>query len=46
MYCGVPCKLGRNGLEQIVEVQLTADEKTALKKSADAVKQTMATVSL
>jgi malate dehydrogenase len=46
MYCGVPCKLGKNGLEQIVEVELTADEKAALKKSADAVKQTMAAVSL
>ena len=46
MYCGVPCKLGKNGLEQIIEVELTADEKTALKKSADAVKQTMAAVTL
>src|SRR5213595_606596 len=46
MYCGVPCKLGKNGLEQIVEVQLTADEKSALKKSADGVKQTMAAVTL
>ncbi len=46
MYCGVPCKLGRNGLEKIVEVQLTADEKSALKKSADGVKQTMAAVTL
>jgi malate dehydrogenase len=46
IYCGVPCKLGRNGLEQIIEVELTADEKSALKKSADAVKQTMAAVSL
>src|SRR5437879_5917158 len=46
MYCGVPCKLGRNGLEKIVEVQLTADEKSALKKSAEAVKQTMAAVTL
>jgi malate dehydrogenase len=46
MYCGVPCKLGKNGLEQIVEVQLTADETSALKKSADAVKQTMAAVTL
>ena len=46
MYCGVPCKLGRNGLEKIVEVQLTADEKSALRKSADAVKQTMAAVTL
>ena len=46
MYCGVPCKLGKNGLEKIVEVQLSADEKAALKKSADAVKQTMAAVTL
>src|SRR6267378_831013 len=46
MYCGVPCKLGKNGLKQIIEVELTADEKGALKKSADAVKQTMAAVTL
>src|SRR5437867_1869802 len=46
MYCGVPCKLGKNGLEKIIEVELTADEKSALKKSADAVKQTMAAVTL
>src|SRR5947208_8777628 len=46
MYCGVPCKLGKNGLEQIVEVKLTADEQSALQKSADAVKQTMAAVTL
>src|SRR5206468_2458149 len=46
MYCGVPCKLGRNGVEKIIEVELTADEKSALKKSADAVKQTMAAVTL
>src|SRR6267154_1890142 len=46
MYCGVPCKLGSKGLEQIIEVELTADEKAALKKSADGVKQTMAAVTL
>lgn len=46
MYCGVPCKLGNKGLEQIVEVTLTADERTALQKSAAAVKETMASVSL
>src|SRR5438874_1716544 len=26
LFLGVPCKLGRNGLEQVIEVQLTADE--------------------
>jgi malate dehydrogenase len=37
LYLGVPCKLGRNGLEKVVEVTLTADETAALGKSADAV---------
>src|SRR5262247_2934956 len=37
MYCGVPCKLGKNGLEQIIEVELTGEEKAALKKSAEGV---------
>src|SRR4051812_39969607 len=46
MYCGVPSKLGKNGLERIIEVELTADEKAALKKSAEGVKQTMAAVTL
>ena len=46
MYCGVPCKLGRKGLERILEVRLTAAETAALKKSADAVKETMAAVKL
>src|SRR5881296_1127756 len=46
IYCGVPCKLGRKGLEQILQVELSADEKTALAKSANAVKETMAAVKL
>jgi malate dehydrogenase len=46
MYCGVPCKLGRGGVEQIVTVTLTADEQAALAKSAAAVKETMAGVKL
>jgi malate dehydrogenase len=33
----VPVKLGKDGIEQVVEIQLTADEKTALDKSAAAV---------
>jgi malate dehydrogenase len=36
---GVPVKLGRNGVEQIVEITLTADESAALQKSAAAVKE-------
>jgi malate dehydrogenase len=37
VFLGVPCKLGRKGLERILEIELTGDEKAALKKSADAV---------
>ena len=46
LYLGVPCKLGRGGLERIIEVELTADEKNALKKSADAVLDPMKAVKL
>ena len=38
MFCGVPCKLGRNGLEQIIEVALTDGEKRDLHASAEAVR--------
>ena len=46
LYLGVPCKLGAGGLEQIIEVELSKDERAALQKSADAVKQTMEAVTL
>src|SRR5437868_11900091 len=39
LYVGVPVKLGRNGIQQIVEIELTADEKTALTNSANAVQE-------
>src|SRR4030081_114003 len=42
LFLGVPCKLGKNGLEKVIEVQLTPDEKAALQKSADAVREPMA----
>ncbi len=43
-YVGVPCKLGSKGLEQIVEIKLTAEEDAALKKSAAAVKELCAVI--
>lgn len=43
---GVPIKLGKNGVEQIIEIKLTADESAALKKSADDVKANMGKVKL
>jgi malate dehydrogenase len=45
LFLGVPCKLGRNGLEKVIEVELTDDERAALGKSADAVRETMALLS-
>lgn len=41
LFLGVPCKLGRNGLEEIIEVDLTDDERSALNASADEVRETM-----
>ena len=46
IYLGVPCKLGRRGLEGILEVTLSAEERAALEQSAEAVKQTMGAVKL
>ena len=45
-YLGVPCKLGRNGLEQILEIELTADERASLEKSAQAVLEPMSVIAL
>ena len=42
LFLGVPCKLGRNGLEKIIEVELTAEERAMLESSANAVRETMA----
>jgi malate dehydrogenase len=39
LYVGVPVKLGAKGIEQIVEIKLTAEEKAGLDKSAAAVKE-------
>ncbi|MFM8950786.1 MAG: malate dehydrogenase, partial [Bacteroidota bacterium] len=41
IYLGVPVKLGKNGIEEISELQLNADEKDLLTKSAGAVKEVM-----
>ena len=46
LFLGVPCKLGRGGLQKVIEVELTADEKAALAKSAEAVREPMRAVKL
>jgi malate dehydrogenase len=38
VYCGVPAKLGRNGLEQILDISLTDQERKDLHTSAEAVR--------
>jgi malate dehydrogenase len=39
LYVGVPVKLGWKGIEQVIEVTLTNDERAALHRSASAVKE-------
>ncbi len=46
LFLGVPCKLGRGGLEKILEVELTSKERVDLGKSADAVREPMAVLKL
>ena len=37
LFIGVPVKLGEDGVEQIIEIELTDKEQDALNRSADAV---------
>jgi malate dehydrogenase len=39
LYVGVPVKLGRRGVEQVIEIRLTADEQAAFQKSVAAVRE-------
>ena len=39
LYVGVPVKLGRRGVEQVIEIKLTPDENTAFQKSVGAVRE-------
>ena len=42
LYVGVPVKLGAGGVEQVIEFDLTDDERAALHKSADSVRELVA----
>ena len=44
VFCGVPCKVGRRGLESIVAITLTDEERAALTASAEAVRATQKVV--
>ncbi|RYE51274.1 MAG: malate dehydrogenase [Sphingobacteriales bacterium] len=41
IYLGVPVKLGKNGIEEIIELQLNDEEKALLNESAKSVKEVM-----
>ncbi|MBG9448401.1 malate dehydrogenase [Cytobacillus firmus] len=41
IYLGVPAILGANGIEKVIELELTSEEKAALDKSADSVRKVM-----
>jgi len=44
LYIGVPVKLGAGGLLEVIEIKLLPQEKTALDKSADAVRDLVKTL--
>jgi len=46
VYVGVPIKIGKNGLEEIIQIKLTAQEQAALNKSAEDVKANIAKLSI
>ncbi len=46
LFVGVPVKLGAKGVEQIIEIKLTAEEDAALKKSAASVKELVDVIGL
>jgi malate dehydrogenase len=46
LYMGVPVKLGSAGIEEIVELELTDDEKSAMASSAEAVREVVGVLSL
>jgi malate dehydrogenase len=45
LYMGVPVKLGAGGVEAVVELELAADERAALERSAAAVREVVALLS-
>jgi malate dehydrogenase len=46
LFVGVPVKLGARGIEQIIEIKLTPDEKAALDKSAASVRELVSVLGL
>ncbi len=44
VFCGVPVMLGANGIERILEVPLTTEERAELQKSAGHVQESITTL--
>jgi malate dehydrogenase len=44
LFVGVPVKLGRGGISQVIEIELTADERAAFERSAEAVRELVDTL--
>lgn len=46
VYCGVPVKLGKGGMEEIIQIKLTPEEQAGLNKSADDVRVNIAKLNI
>jgi malate dehydrogenase len=46
LFVGVPVKLGAKGVEQVIEIKLTPDEKAALERSANSVRELVKVMNL
>jgi malate dehydrogenase len=46
LFVGVPVKLGAKGVEQIIEIKLTPEEKAALERSANSVRELVKVMNL
>ena len=46
LFLGVPVKIGRGGMEKVIEVELTSKERVDLGKSAEAVREPMSKLSI
>ncbi|HEX2339757.1 MAG TPA: malate dehydrogenase [Vicinamibacterales bacterium] len=46
LFVGVPVKLGARGVEEIIQIKLTAEEKAALDKSAGAVRELVGVINV
>jgi len=46
LYMGVPCRLGSGGLEEVIQIDLSAEERAELERSAAAVRELIAVMGL